>query len=220
MVSQIFPLWTCAHIINDWIVSQKNLLCNLTRHWKVRLAGLSLPSYPSWNIASFQLTQDHWRKIMQRGPVITLSSPVSIMGSILSGSTDLCASSLNSYTCSSSGSAGSSSSPQSWSSNTGLLGSQDPALVLKTEAKKALNTSALSVSLFVRWLTPSINRPVFSLILCLLLIYFEKPFFPSKCWPAWSLVKLWLLKFSPAVPNRISLVLLFLLPVSVQFLFA
>jgi len=43
--------------------------------------------------------------------------------------------------------AGTLSSPQSWSSNTGLQGSQDPPLVLKMEVKKALNVSALSVSL-------------------------------------------------------------------------
>lgn len=63
--------------------------------------------------------------------------------------------------------------PQLWFSSSGLWRSQRPSVVLKIEGKKALNVSALSVSLFVRWLPSPSNRPVLSLALHFLLKHFK-----------------------------------------------
>lgn len=97
-----------------------------------------------------------------------------------------------------------------------------PSLVPETEVKKALNVSALSMSLFVRWPFLSSNRQMLSLVLLLLLTYFKRLFLLSSTILANFNSELWLCKFFLYNASSIPVVLpcrLTLFPVAIHFLF-
>lgn len=76
------------------------------------------------------------------------------------------------------------------------LGPLNPSLALRTEAKKALNISAMS--LLVRWLSSSCNSTMLFL-LCLLLLMYKPPSFycPPQLWLVSTAVDLQHDRFSP-----------------------
>lgn len=154
---------------------------------EVRLTGLYLPGSSLLSLkigtmlSSVQSTgtspdsQDHL-KITERGFAIIWARSLSILVWTPSRPIDLQGSSWSSRSCTVSLLTGSLSFLQSWSSSSGLWRSQRPSLVLMREVKKAVNVSALSVCLFVRWLNSSSHRPMLSLILLLLLTYWKALF--------------------------------------------
>lgn len=134
-------------------------------------------------------------KIIERGLILTLASPLSTLHeSHWMNPIDLYASTWSSKSHTSSVLSRNWSLPQSQSSNSGHLECQSPSSVLKTKLKKSLNICTLFRSLFVRLPFSSSKEAMLSLVLLLLLTYSKrKPYYCTpQYWLASTLTELWL----------------------------
>jgi len=168
-------------------------------------------------------SQYFW-KIIERGLILTLASPLSTLHeSHWMNPIDLYASTWSSKSHTSSVLSRNWSLPQSQSSNSGHLECQSPSSVLKTKLKKSLNICTLFRSLFVRLPFSSSKEAMLSLVLLLLLTYSKrKPYYCTpQYWLASTLTELWLHLISPynwteslqSPPCHLTL-----LPVAIHFL--